>query len=93
MCGYSSTEDSCTVWVRGDFCILSASVWLQHIFSSFLANSLTALVLGISATSEHYVFEVILSPKALISTIKIEIEIEAIRSILSRKNISWIGFS
>jgi hypothetical protein len=54
-------------------------------------SKLSALVSDISCTSEHYVFEMIISavlifPKALISTIKIEIE--AIRSILARKNSS-----
>lgn len=81
-----------------DLCIPSASAWLQHIFSYFTANSLAALVLDILSISEHSVFEVIISavlilPKALISTIKVEIESKAIRSILLRKNISWMGFS
>lgn len=51
--------------------------------------------MDISSTREHYVFEIIISslmiiPKALIVTIKIEIEIEAIRSIPSkRKSHKW----
>lgn len=61
-------------------------------------SKLTGLVSDISTTSEHNVFEMIISavlifPKALILTIRVEIEIKAIRSILSGKYHSRMGFS
>lgn len=50
----------------------------------------TGLLSDISMTSGHHVFEtkvsvVLISPKALILTIRVEIGIKAIRSLLSRK--------